>query len=322
MVDAVLKWNPLEWKRIKLILEVNGQFGWMNSHAQVPTALSNKGDDNIRIYFSSRPKRDISLTSYIDLDTSKNFEIIDIAPKPILELGEPGMFDEHGIMPSSVIRKGGDVYLYYSGWSRGIGLPYSNFTGLAISEDNGNSFKKIGPGPILDRTYWGPYSATSPCVIEKDGVWHMFFCSGTDWVEINGKKEHVYDIKKACSWDGIKWEASAEPVIKQQHKNEAITRPTIYDDGNKYHMWFCYRDSIEFRNGAGSYKIGYASSKDLTTWERKKFPVEIIGAAQGWDSMMTAYPNIIRLESGELVMFYNGNGFGEKGFGVAIASTG
>ena len=68
---------------------------------------------------------------------------------------------------------------------------------------------KVGSGPILDRTLWSPYSATSPHVFKREN-WFMFYCSGTNWVEINGKLEHVYDIKIAESDNGINWEQSGK----------------------------------------------------------------------------------------------------------------
>ena len=163
--------NPeIIWYKKGLIFKPEGQHGWMNSHAQVPTVISLPEENITRVYFSSRPKQNLSLTTYVDLNTSDLSEIIFLNPEPILELGGLGMFDEHGIMPSSVIKYEDVVFLYYSGWSTGTTLPYSNFTGLAISENDGETFKKVGSGPILDRTFWSPYSATSPHVLKEGKI--------------------------------------------------------------------------------------------------------------------------------------------------------
>ena len=127
--------------------------------------------------------------------------------KPILELGKPGTFDEHGIMPSCAIIYDDRVLLYYSGWSRSVSVPYTNATGLAISEDGGETFRKISEGPILAKSIADPYSATSPVVLRKDNTWHMWYCSGTGWLRVRGKYEHVYDIKYAGSRDGVHWQS-------------------------------------------------------------------------------------------------------------------
>ena len=289
----------------------------MNSHAQVPTVLSLPKQNIIRVYFSSRPRQNVSLTSYVDLNSSNLSEVNFLNPKPILELGGLGMFDEHGIMPSSVIKYEDVVFLYYSGWSTGTTLPYSNFTGLAISENDGKTFKKVGSGPILDRTFWSPYSATSPHVLKRAKDWFMFYCSGTNWVEINGKLEHVYDIKIAESNDGIKWEQSGKVAIPQKHPNEAITKPTIYSDGKTFHMFFCYRDSQDFRGGTNSYQIGYAKSNDLLNWDRNDSFAGITKGPENWDNEMTAYPEILQFKN-SVYLFYNGNSFGKDGFGMAV----
>ena len=173
----------------------------MKTHAQVPTPLL--GEGILRVYFSSRPERALSLTTFVDLDAADPSKVLRGNPTPILELGKPGAFDEHGIMPSCAVMNNGAVYLYYSGWSRATSVPYVNSTGLAVSEDGGQTFKKVSDGPILSKGLNDPYSATSPVVLKEGNAWHMWYCSGTGWLMIDGKYEHTYDIKYASSQDGI-----------------------------------------------------------------------------------------------------------------------
>ena len=170
-----------------LVFKPNGQFGWINTHAQVPTALRIPQNNVIRIFFATRPKPGLSITTYVDVEESTLSKIVYLHPKPILDLGGIGAFDEHGVMPSSLISEGSNIFLYYSGWSRRCNVPYANYTGLAISSDGGKTFRKYSESPILDEKNWGPFSATSPCVLRADKLWHMFYCSGTDWLDINGK---------------------------------------------------------------------------------------------------------------------------------------
>jgi hypothetical protein len=304
----------MKWIKKGLLFQPKQSSTWMSSHAQVPTVLVK--DDRLRIYFASRPKQNLSLTTYVDLDINNFSNILYINPKPILELGDLGTFDEHGIMPSSVIEKDGLVYLYYSGWSRGVSLPYSNFTGLAISENGGATFKKYSKGPIIDRTPYEIYSATSPCVY-FDRMWHMWYSSGTHWIKIKGKYEHTYEIKYAYSLDGILWTQTNEIAVKQRSKYEAITKPTVVKIGDTYHMWFSYRGSEDFRGGKDSYRIGYASSNDLKNWVRSDNKSGIDVSESGWDSKMLAYPAVAKLKE-QFVMFYNGDNFGADGFGYAI----
>ena len=188
---------------------------------------------------------------------------------PLLPLGEPGTFDEHGIMPSCTTRNNGRVFLYYSGWSRSVSVPYTNYTGLAISDDEGETFRKISVGPVLGKSRVDPFSATSPSVVKIGNIWHMWYCSGTGWRKIRGNYEHTYDIKHACSEDGIDWKPSGEVSVAQRTEDEAITRPFVLENGDGYDMWFCYRGCSDFRDGEDAYRVGYAYSDDLLQWRRE-----------------------------------------------------
>ena len=225
--------------------------------------------------------------------------------------------DEHGIMPAGVLRYENKVYLYYSGWSQRCSVPYTNLTGLAISEDNGKTFNKISKGPILGINMHEPYSATSPFVFFENNLFHMFYCSGTNWFKKNNKYEHTYDIKYSYSRDGINFYQDGKEIIKQKNIEEAITRPVILKKNNLYHMYFCFRGSNDFRDGRDAYRIGHAYSEDLKYWNRNDEETVIDLSKDGWDSRMLAYPYVIQTPYGTY-LFYNGNGFGQSGFGYAL----
>lgn len=302
------------WKKQNLIFQANGQFGWMNSHAQVPTVWQ-KDAATLRIFFATRPEPGLSLPAFLDVAADDPSRILYVHDRPILQPGRPGTFDEHGIMPSCAINHGNKLYLYYSGWSRSVGVPYSNLTGLAVSND-GVHFERVCEGPVLTRTPYEPYSATSPFVVRQGNEWLSWYCSGTGWKAQNGNFEHQYDIKSATSKNGIWWQQDGTPIIRSEHQSEALTRPSVISWQGSYHMWFCYRGMQDFRDGAESYRIGYATSPDLRSWRRDDLAGGLIPSADGWDSIATAYPYVIS-QGKSLSMFYNGNGFGASGFGWA-----
>jgi hypothetical protein len=307
------------WYKKGHIFKPSGNFGWMNSHAQVPSALHLQDESILRVYFSTRPNPGQTQTTFLDLDSNDLSKIKYIHDKPVLQWGSLGTFDEHGIMPSSVVQHDNKIYLYYSGWQRAVGVPYNNYTGLAISEDGGITFKKHSESPIIDRNNKELYSATSPCVIKDNDKWRMWYCSGTNWHTINDKLEHTYDIKYAFSDDGYTWTQTGKVCIKQDHEFEAITKPAVIRIGNKYHMWYCYRGSTNFRKGEESYRIGYATSANATDWKREDGKSGIEKSKFGWDSMMIAYPEVIKINE-KIVLLYNGNSFGTEGFGYAELS--
>jgi hypothetical protein len=76
-------------------------------------------------------------------------------------------------------------------------------------------------------------------------------------------------------------------------------------------MWYSVRN-------ISGYRIGYATSPDGYSWQRRDSEAGIGCSAEGWDSEMICYSAIVPY-SGTLLMFYNGNGYGRTGIGVAIA---
>lgn len=304
----------MKWNKKGRIFVASGEFGWMKSHTQVPTALVL--DDRIRVYFSTRPDDGMSRVAFIDIDVNDPSRILYLHERPVLELGEAGMFDEHGTIPNHVFTHDGRVYLFYVGWSRGVTLPYSNWMGMAVSDDGGATFRKPFKGPILDRTHGEVYSATGLICLQHEGEWRGWYATGTNWLSINGRLEHTYELRSCRSNDLIHWTRPNQPVLRAVIPNESNTRPTVVRGKEKWHMWFCYRGTQDFRDGRDSYRIGYAWSHDLINWTRNDDGAGIELSSGGWDSRMIAYPCVVRVGE-KILMFYAGNGFGRDGFGYA-----
>ncbi|MEQ8170538.1 MAG: hypothetical protein ABRQ38_16745 [Candidatus Eremiobacterota bacterium] len=303
----------MKWIKKGRIFEATGNFGWMNSHAQIPAILVKP--DILRIYFASRPEQCISMTTFIDVDIDDPAKIIYLHDKPILELGRPGSFDEHGIMPGYICEYQGQVWLYYGGWSRRTTIPYSNWTGLAISDDGGITFRRAFDGPLIDRTPLEIYSGAACFILKQKDKWHMWYGSGEEWIKVEDKYEEYYEIKYASSNDGITWIRDGRKILS--HKEyEPTQRPTVFFYQGKYHMLFCYRGMRDFRDGKNSYRIGYAWSNNLIDWIREDEIAGIETSDSGWDSTMLAYPYVVKGKE-KFFLFYNGNGFGKTGFGYA-----
>ena len=305
----------MRWIKRGLIFCPAADFGWMNSHAQIPTALDL--GDRLRIYFSSRREPRLSLTGFLDVDARNPGRVLHVHDKPVLEPGPAGAFDEHGVMPQYVCENEGQIWLYYSGWSRRVEIPYSNWTGLAVSEDGGVTFRKMFPGPIIDRTPHELYSATGTYILRRGADWHLWYASGVDWIEEEGKKEEHYVIKYASSDDGIYWKRENRQLLDSKDDDVKPThRPSVFEMDGTYHMLFCYRGIRDFRDGENAYRIGYASSPDLRNWTRDDARAGLERSDSGWDSKATAYPYILCTEE-KTLLFYCGNGFGASGFGYA-----
>lgn len=305
----------MAWKKLGRICHLPITEGRATTHMQGPVAVAL--DDRIRVYFAARGRDRKSFPGYVDVDRKNPSRVLAIHDEPIMPLGPMGTFDDEGIMPACALPVGNELWMYYSGWNRRVTIPYHNTTGLARSTDGGQHFERLFEGPILDRTPLEPYMAVTPWVMRHDALWQMWYVSGLGWLEVEGLLEPIYGIKYADSEDGINWIRSGNIVIPRRHSAEAIARPTVVRRDGRYHMWYCYRDSVDFRDGKGSYRIGYSFSPDGRIWTRADALAGIEPSPEGWDSTMQCYPYVVELDN-HLFLFYNGNSFGQTGIGCAV----
>ena len=310
------------WKKLGKIFDPSNHefFDDYIGFAQSPQVII--FDDYVRIYFSIRKETSngeyLSYVQFIDMD--KEFKhVIACSQGSVIKLGKLGTFDEHGIFPFNVLRHQNKIYGYTSGWSRRVSVSVETGIGLAISDDNGLTFNKIGDGPILTSSLTEPYLVVDGFVKVYDGIFHMWYIYGTDWKSYSGETapERTYKIGHATSVDGIQWKKDEKQLIKDKQDDECQALPTVIKIGKNYHMFFAYRNSFDFRsNKDNSYRIGYAYSDDLVYWIRDDAQVGIDVADEGWDSEMMTYPHVFECQN-SIYMLYNGNAFGRYGFGLA-----
>lgn len=310
-----------KWKKLGKIFDPSKLKGkhWMREFAQAPSVLV--FDTFIRVYFSTRPTPDkngqyVSYSAFIDLNRNNLFEIVNICKKPVLELGKRGTFDEFGTYPISVIRNGDSILAYYGGWTRCESVPFTVAIGFAKSNDNGETFKKIGDGPVLSYSTNEPFIISGPKIRRFHNVWYLWYIAGRKWILDNGKPEPVYRIRMATSKDGLNWKKYNKDLLKTRiDKNEAQASPDVIFYERKYHMFFCYRHGTDYRGKRG-YRIGYACSEDLIHWNRDDTQAGIDISKKGWDDESIAYPHVFELDK-NLYMLYLGNQVGKYGFGLA-----
>lgn len=303
----------MAWVKRGLVFDPGVHAPWIHSHAQVPTAF--EMDGHIRVFFAGRNGEGKSFMTYVDLDKADPTNILYVHDRPIIPLGRAGTFDDEGMMPSDLVVRDGRVYFFYSGWNQRRTIPYHNTTGMLVSDDGGQTFRRPFEGPILDRIPTEPYGAVTPVVLIEDGLWRMWYVSGTSWEEIDGRYESLYVIKYAHSENGIEWVRPEGICINPVHELEACSRPSVVRDGDVYRMWYSSRSCVDFRGGRGSYRLGYAESRDGITWQRRDETLDF-PPPDAWDVEMQAYPYVVDV-LGKRYMFYNGNGFGRSGFGLA-----
>ena len=307
-----------KWIKKGLIYAVDGRLPWGNSHAQIPTVES-KDQSCLSVLFASRDESNRSHIGQLGLNSNDIGQVISVRAQPILSLGEIGTFDDCGVMPSCVVEHNGCRYLYYIGWNVRSTVPYHNSVGLAISEDGGGTYQRLFDGPVMDRTPLEPYFCATTCIRLENGIWRNWYLSCTGWKVIEGRTEPLYHLKYAESKDGISWQREGVTAIDFKSAQEGgIVRASVSRVRNQYQMWFCYRGQSGYREKSEtSYRIGYAESGDGIQWIRRDDGPVVERSETGWDSEMVAYPEVFELND-KRYMFYNGNGFGQSGFGYAV----
>jgi hypothetical protein len=293
---------------------------WLKEFAQAPATLVL--EDRVRVYFSCRPPADAggqytSRSAWVDLDRRDLTHVLAIAEQPILPLGDIGSFDEFGTYPVSVTRDKERVVAFYAGWTRCQSVPFNTAIGIAHSDDDGRSFTKAGPGPILGYSTDEPFVISGPKIRRWKESWYLFYIAGQKWILDKGRPEPVYRIRMATSPNGVTWTKAGHNLIPARiGDDEAQASPDVFRGRDCFHMFFCYRHGTDYRNQVRGYRIGYAYSNDLMHWTRADERAGLDISSAGWDSEMVSYPHVFELD-GRIYMLYLGNQVGRWGFGLA-----
>jgi len=280
--------------------------------------------DRVRVFFSTRERDSVGkyLSHIAFSDFSRDMRrLLSVSTQTVLPLGDLGCFDEHGIFPINVMRDGERVLAYTTGWNRKVSVSADASIGLAVSHDDGLTFKRHGTGPLLTASLNEPFLVADAFVQRYGNTYHMWYIYGTKWQKFSDEAppDRVYKIAHAISANGIEWRRDGRQIISDRLcPDECQALPTVICLDGVYHMYFCYRQPYGFRQDSSrAYRIGYARSCDLENWERDDSLAGIDVSAEGWDAQMQCYPHVFECD-GKVHLLYNGNEFGRHGFGLAV----
>ncbi|MEN6462600.1 MAG: hypothetical protein ABFC94_14690 [Syntrophomonas sp.] len=296
----------MKWTKRSLIYCPTSENDWRNNSALQPTPILI--NDNIRVYAGFRDINGISRIGYVELDKSNPRNVLSVSESPVLDVGDDGMFDENGVVPTSIVKRGSDVFLYYAGYSLGKKVRFQVFTGLAISKDNGDSFQRVKKIPVTDRVENEELFRVIHSIIFVDGVWKVYYGAGNHFVEGKKKTLPVYDIRYMESADGINFPNRGIVSVPIPTGCHRVGRPYVFFEEHKFKLYY----------GFGSekipYQLAYLESVDGIKWNQKDINLPL--SESGWDSQMMAYPSFMRVDN-KGYLFYNGNNYGFEGFGFA-----
>ena len=300
----------MEWIKQGLVFAPEGQAAWIGTHAALPVVRPL--GDRQRVYFSSRDARNRAHIGFVTLSLLRPQRDPRPGTAAVLSPGTAGAFDDAGVTSSCLVEHAGRRYLFYTGWTLGVSVPFYLNAGLAVSEDGGETFRRVSDAPLLDRSSVDPFLTASPWVLVDGGTWRMWYVSGTGWADGSNGRTPRYHIKYAESSDGVAWKRHGVVAIDYASPSEcAFGRPCVVNDAGRYRMWYSYRGD--------AYRIGYAESRDGLSWTRIDDECVIGVSENGWDSEMVTYPLVFKLDD-RWQMLYNGNGFGRTGIGLATSA--
>jgi predicted GH43/DUF377 family glycosyl hydrolase len=314
----------MQWRKHGRIFDPASSPGQPLLYAQSPQALVLP--DRVRVYFSTRAvDQEGKYTSRVAFaEYDRQFRrLLRVSSKPVIGPGILGAYDEHGIFPFHVFRDGGVIAGFISGWSRRKSVSVETAIGLATSKDGGETFVRLGDGPVLARSLREPFLVGDPFVVKWKDNYHMWYIFGVAWHPSAGPHgpERTYKIGHALSRDLKRWWKPTEGtrvVSDRLGEHEAQALPTVVIRDGIFHMVFCYRATFDFRlNSENAYRLGYAVSADGCQWSRQDDLLGLERSPSGWDSEMMCYPHLFELD-GRLHLLYNGNEFGKTGFGLAV----
>lgn len=299
----------MRWTKCGRVYAASGDRPWAQSHAYIPTPLLLDAK-TIRVYAAFLDKDKIGRVGYVDVDAEQPTRILRVARAPVLDIGVPGAFDDNGVNPLSVVRHEGRIYLYYMGWQLGHKVRYYLLTGLAIGD--GESFVRQARTPVLERSDEELFVRSGAHVLCEDGCWTIWYVASSEWVDVGDKRTPTYNMRHLTSHDGISWGRTGRVCLDLQPPDEyGFGRPFVCRHRHGYRLWYSIRT---FSKG---YRLGYAESPDGIHWQRHDDQIGLEPSPHGWDSQMVCFAAVLAV-NGQTYMFYNGNNYGETGFGVAV----
>jgi len=216
------------------------------------------------------------------------------AKNPMLRLGGEGAFDSQNIMSPSIIKEGGQYFLFYAGGPLGPrngGELVRYQLGLALSRD-GENFTKTGK-PLLplgkrDDFHVTPALLRDPAgnLVKLNGRWQMTYCGS-----------RADDVEYATSADGMTWEKDPRSPIYRK----AYAPNLVMVDG-KIRTYYIHKPESPAGAARIPWEVHLATGRDFSSL--RPHPANpMLKISQPWETGALFYPYVI-LEGDRWVLFY------------------
>jgi predicted GH43/DUF377 family glycosyl hydrolase len=234
------------------VLDLGNQGAWDDSQADHACVLLVEGI--YRMWYSA----DDGSTSRIGYATSSDGLHWDkYADNPVLDLGNPGSWEDSEVFHPSVVYDGHTYHMWYNGFASSM-----QRTGYATSSD-GIIWEKYSGNPVLEMGQsgsWDDFMLVLMATLYMDNQYHMWYTAGDGTDE----DTRYFRVGYATSPDGIAWMKHPDnPVLDigpvgTWDSVGVVTSSVLFDSSSgTYKMWYGGLDGAHFRTG-------YATSTPAT----------------------------------------------------------
>ena len=222
-------------------------------------------------------------------------------PIPVLNLGDPGSWDDFMVCLPTVVYDGAIYHMWYCGLDA-IPPAGNENIGHATSPD-GINWTKDSLNPVLTTGVSGSWDAVKieTGFASKEGsTFHLWY---------NGGDGTAFRSGHATSPDGTNWtKDSLNPVLNVGSPSSwdyptAQVSSIVYNPYNAtYYMYYCGGEERRW-------SIGYATSLSLNgPWIKNPNNPNFQPSPSAWDSLYVCFPSVIYDgNTNDYKMWYNGN---------------
>lgn len=294
----------MTWMRLGWIEVPRSRAAWWSSHVGFPTVASVSGDE-VLLLVASRDEVQRSSCAYLRIELAPNsVRLVDFSKTPLLEPGDYGCFDESGVNVTFATSSQNQISVWYHGWFLRRNGGWVNSIGCATG-NLAEGLTRESRAPIFDRSSEDPTSLGYPFWLVSPSGKKLFYSSYEDYGNPSLGQSYSYRVKFADGSNLLR----VGPVLPHIDGCQAQSRPCVvrYRDG--YLMFVSVKGD--------RYQIHAAESQDGSSWKWSRDEWSLRPSGLGGECSETAYAYVF-WHRGRLIMFYNGDGHGETGIGVAI----
>jgi len=276
------------------------------SHAANPVIVRMDGCI-YRIFFNSRDLNQRSSVYSVDLNLDTQCLIPQTLRTQFLLRTSDSYFKD-GISLGSHFVLDGVNWIGFMGW---INPPAQHWYGTIgrFRLDSNFDLEFIEKDPWFDLDSDDQISLSYPAVYFSQNVMHVWYGTTLTWDGGNGEMVHV--LKEKISKDFVQFETSNRSLEWKMGDSQAFSRPSIVKVQDHLLMAYSVRgNKTKYRIGFGNIKDDTSEIKEIAAFRTSTSP---------WESEMVEYPYLIAHKD-LIYMFYNGDGYGKSGIGLAKLS--